>query len=154
MTYVSLKFILSVIVNPWIMDMWAALSIVSTVLVKILVILNPANYMLTFSGFSLIHLRYILLYIPLKWSLILQKSSTAYFSNSTGSSVTNRRFFLDLDVLDIHSHFWLLITSACVHKEVGTCTMMSPWHLKYCTFRVQRWETNVWQVEFQSFNKN
>ena len=39
------------------------------------------------------HLRHIL-QIPLKWSAILLNSptSTGYFSNSTGSSVTNRRF--------------------------------------------------------------
>ena len=40
-----------------------------------------------------INLRYIS-WIPLKWSVILLKSwtSTTYFSNSTGSSVTNCRF--------------------------------------------------------------
>ena len=48
--------------------------------------------------FCFIHLRYILL-IPLKWSVILLKSptSTIYFSNSTGSSVSNRQFFPDID---------------------------------------------------------
>jgi hypothetical protein len=39
-------------------------------------------------------------YIPLKWSVILLKSwtSTGYFSNSTGSSVTNCRFSPITDV--------------------------------------------------------
>ena len=45
--------------------------------------------------FCFIHLRYILLYIPVKESIILLKSrtSTSYFSHSTSTSVTNRRFF-------------------------------------------------------------
>jgi len=64
-----------------------------------LVILNSTGYMLTSSGFALIHLRYILLEIPLKRLVIVRKSPTltAYFSNSTGSSITNRRFSPDID---------------------------------------------------------
>ena len=64
--------------------------------VQFLVILNLAGYMVTSCGFdAFIHLRYIL-YIHLKWSVILRKSPTSngYFSNSTGSSVMNRRSFL------------------------------------------------------------
>ena len=68
--------------------------------VKILVILNPTGYMLTSSGFPLIHFRSIPL-ILLKWWVILFKSrtSTGYFSNLTGSSVTNRRFSPNFVVL-------------------------------------------------------
>ena len=48
--------------------------------------------------FCSIHLRYILAQIPLEWSINLMESwtSTIYFSNSTGSSATNRRFFPDI----------------------------------------------------------
>jgi hypothetical protein len=64
---------------------------------KILVILNPAGYMLASSEVPFIHLRrYILLWMPLKRSVILLKSPTStggYSSNSTSSSVTNRPFF-------------------------------------------------------------
>ena len=61
-------------------------------------VLNPAGYMLTSSGFAFIHSRYILI-DSLKRSAILLKvpTSTVYFSNSTGSYVTNRRFFKDID---------------------------------------------------------
>ena len=43
--------------------------------------------------FLFIHLRHVLL-IPLNWSAIFLESrtSTGYFLNSTGSSVTNRQF--------------------------------------------------------------
>ena len=46
---------------------------------------------------SFIKLGYIL-WIPLKWSVNFLKSptSTCHFSNSTGSSATNRRFFTDV----------------------------------------------------------
>ena len=68
-------------------------------------ILNPAGYMLASSGFAFIHLRYIFPYIPLKWSVILLKSrtSTTYFSYSTGSSVTNRRFFHNPTVAQLNT---------------------------------------------------
>ena len=48
--------------------------------------------------FSFINLMYILL-IPLKWSVIFLQSwtSSAYFSNSTGSFVTNCRFSPNID---------------------------------------------------------
>ena len=54
--------------------------------------------MLTSCGFhAFIHLRYIL-WIPLEWLVNCLNSwtSTGYFSNSTGSSATNRRFFPDI----------------------------------------------------------
>ena len=49
--------------------------------------------------FCFIHLTYVL-YFPLKWLTILVKSwaPTSYFSNSTGSSITNRRFFPNSDL--------------------------------------------------------
>ena len=55
--------------------------------------------------FWFMHSRYIL-QIPLKWYVILLKSrtSTGYFSNSTGSSVTNRQFSLDSGLGD-SQHF-------------------------------------------------
>ena len=68
--------------------------------------LQPTGHMLTSSDFALFILRCILS-IPLKGSVILLKSptSTGCFSNSTGSSVTNRWFFLSsvqqYDKLDI-----------------------------------------------------
>ena len=48
-----------------------------------------------------IRLKCILLQIPLKWLVILLKSwtSTSYFSNSTGSSVTNHRLFPDIHMI-------------------------------------------------------
>ena len=75
-----------------------------------LVILNPTDYMLTSSKFGFIHSRYTLR-IPLKRSVILLKfrTLTGYFSNLTGSSVTNRWFSLssDLDpsILKIKANF-------------------------------------------------
>ena len=60
------------------------------------VILNQTGYMLTSSGFdAFIHLRYLLLQIPLKWwvNFLKPPTSTGRFSNSTGSSATNRQFF-------------------------------------------------------------
>ena len=83
--------------------------------VKIIVILNPTGYMLTSSGFdAFINLRYIL-WIPLKWRVILQKSwtSTGYSLNSTGSSATNRRFFPDMG---LH-----VITCPCIIKIWHWC---------------------------------
>ena len=68
--------------------------------VNILVILNLTGYMLTIFRFGFIHLRCIL-QIPSKRSVHFLKSwtSTDYFSNSTGSSATNRRFFSDIVTL-------------------------------------------------------
>ena len=55
--------------------------------------------------FSFIKLRYILLWIPLKWSVIILQSwtSTGYFSNSTGLSVTNCRLSQIIGVHDLYS---------------------------------------------------
>ena len=58
--------------------------------VEILVLASPTSYMLTSSGLSFIELGYIL-YISLKWLVIFLQpwTGTGYFSNSTGSCVTN-----------------------------------------------------------------
>ena len=71
--------------------------------------------------FCFIHLRYIL-YIPLKWLVILLKSltSTGYFSNSTSSSVTNCQFSLgpgsiDLQLLRLNL-LWYEPMSICIHQ--------------------------------------
>ena len=70
--------------------------------VKILVILNPTGcFLFTSSGFDAsIHFRYMPLYIPLQRSVNFLKSwsSASYFSNSTGSSATNRRFYPDISL--------------------------------------------------------
>ena len=59
--------------------------------VEILVFASPTGYMLTLSSFLLVYI----LWNSLKWLVIFLQSwtSTSYFSNSTGSSVTNCRFF-------------------------------------------------------------
>ena len=58
--------------------------------------------------FSFIKLEYIL-YFPLKWSVIFLQSwtSTGYFSNSTSSFVTNRRFspIIDLNLSSVGLQF-------------------------------------------------
>ena len=61
---------------------------------EILVIASPTSYMLTSSGFPLLNSSYFL-ESPLEWyAIFLQPpTSTGYFSNSTGSSITNNRFF-------------------------------------------------------------
>ena len=61
--------------------------------VGILVFASPTSYMLTSFDFSIL-IRDIFHNIPPKWSVILLQSwtSTGYFSNSSGSSVTNCRF--------------------------------------------------------------
>ena len=66
-------------------------------LVKILETLTPTGYMLASSGFASFMWGIIYRFL-LKWSVNFWKSwtSTGYFSNSTGSSATNRRFFPDI----------------------------------------------------------
>ena len=86
--------------------------------------------MLTTSpGFAFIHLRYILLYIPLKLSVTLLKSAT-----STGSSATNCRFFPSSGAwIQLRRRFKESGSKFPVHlkcREVGVCRCL--WWLDQC----------------------
>ena len=96
-------------------------------LVKITMILNQTGYMLTSSGFSFIHLKHNL-QISLKRLAILLKFRTStghYFSNSTGSSTTNRWF----SPLERQR----LITNSVVQQQ--THNRSTFWYYKYTTLK-------------------
>ena len=89
--------------------------------VEIRVFASPTGYMFTSSGFPLLKLVYIL-YIPLKWSVIILQSwtSTGYISNSTGSLVINCRFSPIIDTYGLSSSAHDLIENVLIRGICGS----------------------------------